>query len=326
MTVFPWQQTQWQHLHSNTTRLAHALLLTGRAGLGKRQFATCFVASLLCHAAVDNHQACGHCKSCQLFKAGNHPDFLSIKPEAPGKAIKVDTIRQLVNFSITTAHFKQTKAVIIESADHMTIAASNALLKTLEEPPPGVYILLVSEHSARLLPTIRSRCQTIKLTPPERHSSLHYLHDKNVAHAELLLSLAYGAPLTAELLSERHILKQRQQLFESWQTFMQETQGLLSVSEQWSKCELREILSYLQSWLMDIIRLCMTTEAVLVNTDLTRALQTIANGCHVSRLFACLDKLYDIAKVLAENITLNKSLAIENMLLISRSCVEPERI
>src|SRR3990167_9344519 len=95
MTVYPWQQLQWQQLLSQhqQQRLPQALLLSGQSGLGKKEFALSVANLVLCEK--NDTGACGHCRSCRLFQAGNHPDFLHVSPEENSKTVKIDQIREL---------------------------------------------------------------------------------------------------------------------------------------------------------------------------------------------------------------------------------------
>ncbi|AVP96669.1 DNA polymerase III subunit delta' [Ahniella affigens] len=214
----PWLQEDWQRLLSRRAqgRLPHALLLAGPRGLGKRVFAEQVRAWLLCTAADQTDAACGQCKACHLLRAGNHPDALTItfEPRDDGKLrteIIVDQIRAL------SARFAQTsqrggwRVAIIEPAEAMNTAASNALLKTLEEPEASVMMILVSDQPMRLSATIRSRCQRIDVREPEPALSLQWLRAQGIAEkdAEPALQLADGNPGEALLLARP---EQRQQI------------------------------------------------------------------------------------------------------------------
>lgn len=146
-------------------RLSHAYLLSGPSNKDKTQFAREFGAFLLCESNVSGR--CGQCRSCHLMQANHHPDFLLIEPHEKNHAIKIDQIRTLIEKITKTAHAGRYRVVIITPADAMPVAASNALLKTLEEPV-GKTILFLVEEQAGLLPlTILSRCQKIIFSSDE---------------------------------------------------------------------------------------------------------------------------------------------------------------
>jgi DNA polymerase-3 subunit delta' len=218
-TPYPWQMPQWQNFTEQlqTQRLPHALLLQGEQCIGKARLAESLAALLLCKASKEGADfACGQCKTCQLFNAGTHPDFLQVGLEEKSKQIKVDQIRQLVDFVSKTSQMQGRKVIIIEPAESMNINAANALLKSLEEPTAETYILLVSHAPKRLLPTIRSRCQTVALYKPSLAESdqwlATFLQDINLR--KQLLQLAAGNPLLAFAYHERELLALYKQLID----------------------------------------------------------------------------------------------------------------
>ena len=155
--------------------LAHALLVTGEAGLGKRRFAEWLVAARWCEAAG---RPCGACASCRKVASGNHPDLLVIRrnpsrdedPDGLGSRteITVEQVRsQLIPALAVRPIEGRGRAVIIDGADTLNEAAQNALLKTLEEPPRGCLLVLLASHEDALLATLRSRCQEVRLSPLE---------------------------------------------------------------------------------------------------------------------------------------------------------------
>ena len=127
--VYPWQVALWQQLVGRTQH-AHAYLLHGAAGIGKRALAERLMAYLLCRQPTDVG-ACGQCKACYLLAAGTHPDNFILQPEEPEKPIKVDQVRELVSFVVQTAQLGGRKVVLVEPAEAMNLNAANALLKSL---------------------------------------------------------------------------------------------------------------------------------------------------------------------------------------------------
>lgn len=214
-TIYPWQQSVWQHLIGQKSRLSHALLLHGRAGIGKLDFAVHLSKSLLCVSPLKYGQACNACSQCGWFKEGSHPDFKLIAPEEPepvddvpkkksGKKtqISVDQIRQLTQLLSLTNHSTHAlRMVLIQPAELMNVASANALLKVLEEPPNNTVFILVSHQAHRLLPTIRSRCHAVAMPIPEREVALEWLQSQQVKNAEDSLYYAGGAPLNALLVA-----------------------------------------------------------------------------------------------------------------------------
>lgn len=166
-----------QQILDNT--LPHAILISGVKGAGKRQLANWLVSVLLCSQVIRSAQdkgiiqACGQCKACLLNQNNTYPDHLKIKSET--RTIGVDEIRHVSHFLEKTAQLGALKTVVIEQAQKMTLAAANALLKTLEEPTANSIIVLLCVQSERLLPTITSRCRLVeirhRLTPSANHNA-----------------------------------------------------------------------------------------------------------------------------------------------------------
>lgn len=205
MTGFaPWQE----RIHAQAAaaldagRLGHALLFCGPAQLGKRAVAEHLAQRLLCERRRDDGEPCGTCRACHLFAAGTHPDFqrVSFIPNKEGTRLRteiiIDQIRELSGRLALTPQYGGAQVAIIDPADAINNAASNALLKTLEEPVPGRYLWLVSAEPARLSATIRSRCQKLEFRLPAFDEALQWLRAKG--HAEAVareaLEAARGHP------------------------------------------------------------------------------------------------------------------------------------
>ncbi|WP_051304578.1 DNA polymerase III subunit delta' [Chitinilyticum litopenaei] len=205
--LYPWQSHDWQTLLRDRARLPHALLLTGPAGIGKQRFAERLAQLLLCEAPQQN-EPCGECEGCRWFLAGNHPDYRLLTPaeaeeDEDGKTrrkqpvIPVDAIRELEDFVNLTSHRRGLRVTIVTPAEAMNVAAANAFLKTLEEPPSGAVFILVAHHWRRLLPTIRSRCRQFPLAMPDARAASAWLEGQGVVNPQLHLAHTGGAPLAA---------------------------------------------------------------------------------------------------------------------------------
>ena len=141
--------------------VSHAYILSGEDGSGKNMVASAFAKSLLCEAGYGN--PCNICRSCLQFDSGSHPDLHYITHEKAG-SIGVDEIRrQLVNDAAFRPYSSRYKVYIVDEAEKLTEAAQNALLKTIEEPPAYVVILLLTNNLSALLPTVQSRCLKLDL-------------------------------------------------------------------------------------------------------------------------------------------------------------------
>ena len=165
-------------LHTNN-QLPHAALITSVSGVGLASVASSLCATLLCER--DNGSPCGECRSCSRVSAGTHGDYRWVEV-AEGKAsIGVDQIREAGDFITKTAGYGSQKILVISDAEKMTAGASNALLKTLEEPQGNSLIVLLSQRTWLLPATIRSRCQTWRLPALTAASSIDHLRAAGVA-------------------------------------------------------------------------------------------------------------------------------------------------
>lgn len=179
-------------------QLAHAYLVQGDQGLGKRLFVEKFAIALLC-LNKESADACGECSVCKMAVSGSLPDLLFIEPEEGSRVIKIDQIRLLSNFVTKSSHAGSGKVVVLDRAHSLNNAAANALLKTLEEPTGSTFIFLVTDLPGALSATVRSRCQRLQFSIPSTEKSSHWLleqlkHDSD--KAALALTFA-SKPLLA---------------------------------------------------------------------------------------------------------------------------------
>ncbi len=141
----------------NSNNIVHSYMFEGIEGIGKSIFARSFAQMLLCIGKSKTE--CRTCKSCIEFENNNNPDCIQINPD--GKAIKIEQIRQMQEKILEKPIVSDKKVYIIDDADLMTKEAQNCLLKTLEEPPKFVIIILVVSNESKILNTIKSRCMKI---------------------------------------------------------------------------------------------------------------------------------------------------------------------
>jgi DNA polymerase-3 subunit delta' len=204
---------------------AHAIRLHGPAGVGQFDLALALVQAWLCEAQASPlrfEPACGECPSCRLVQAHSHPDLMVLLPEAlreslgwgsaddegdsaaesgskrkPSKDIRVEEVRRILGFAQTTAARGRGKMVVLFPAGRMNAVSANALLKTLEEPPGDMRFVLVGASGDALLPTIRSRCQSLHLAAPDAALASEWLGSQGVPHPEVLLAATGGQPQEA---------------------------------------------------------------------------------------------------------------------------------
>lgn len=196
----PWQESIWSEFtqYIYTDRLPHAILLSGPSGIGKGRLAIALAERLLCGSESHDY-ACGICKSCTLLNAGSHPDLFPISIPEKSKNISIDEIRKLSSVISKTAQQGGRKVAIINPAEALNINASNALLKSLEEPQGKTVLILVAHRPTLLSATIRSRCQIIQLTPPSCELATSWLNSMvtDQTNIDKALEISDGRPLLA---------------------------------------------------------------------------------------------------------------------------------
>lgn len=229
----PWHQDVAAHWLANRERFAHAWLIHGLTGIGKKEFALAAAATLLCESP-NNGMACGKCLACGWVSSGNHPDLKRIRPEtvaleegaeqdaeegaagsespsasesaastkrAPSKEIRAEQIRSLEPWFNNATHRGGWRVALIYPAESLNAISGNALLKVLEEPPPSTVFLLVADAPDRLLATLLSRCRRLPLATPPLKVAHDWLVDQGVKHADGWLAASGGAPLLARKLA-----------------------------------------------------------------------------------------------------------------------------
>ena len=220
-TLLPWLEP----VLAETLRVqrAHALLVHGPAGVGQFEFALALAGAWLCEApaaARPRGLACGTCESCRLVASRTHPDLRLVVPEAlrglaglpvdedagsddegkkrkPSREIKVEQMRTALDFSTLTASRGGAKVLVLHPAEQINHISANALLKTLEEPAGTLRFILSCGAPDALLPTIRSRCQAVRLPLPPREAALGGLAAQGLEDPAPVLDACGGQPLTA---------------------------------------------------------------------------------------------------------------------------------
>jgi len=284
---YSWNKLELDRLLTRKGRLPHALLLRGPQGIGKLALAESLTRALLCEKPTASGAACGQCTACGWMGQGGHPDFRRLEPESlagQGEAeqgtekrekasteIKVEQIRAVADFVYVTSHRGGAKVVLIHPAEALNANAANALLKSLEEPPPRTFFLLVSHRWHQLLPTIRSRCQHVALALPSPVEARDWLGQQGLRDPELALAQAGGAPLLAMQFDEEY-WQQREQFLKN---LVGRSFDALGVAEGLREHDPQQVVGWLQKWAYDLVY-HKTTGAVRYNPDLAGALAAIA--------------------------------------------------
>lgn len=317
--IYPWQQAIWQQLLSTVSRnrLPHALLFVGEKGLGKRSFAEMFASALLCSTFAKSGKVCGQCQSCHLSQIKTHPDLMRIESE-PGHAIKIDSVRELTDFVNQTALLGGYRVIIIDPADAMNIHASNALLKTLEEPTPNTLIILITEKNINLPATIKSRCQTILFNKPSLKQGMDWLKDHITDHTvdlSLLLNFAKGAPLAALNYFQQGDFALRQDFYKGLSQLSHNQTDPVELAGQWHDKDLKLIFIFLFSWINDILRLKTIHNPTLINQDFQTALIQASSKLSLKHVLNYIEQIQQRYAMVRAGQNLNQRLMLEELFI-----------
>ena len=289
LPLLPWQIDAARAALYQRASWPHALLIHGPRGIGKHALALNFAQALLCEAPRADGLACGECAGCRYAIAGQHPDLMRLEllvvdPEegtlAAVETIGIDRVRALTEFVQLTSHRQRAKVAVIAPAERMNAAAANALLKTLEEPPPGTYLILVSDQPGRMPPTLLSRCRKLAAPPPALAAARAWLAAQGVAAPDLALAQAAGAPISAVAHADPVLQAERR----AWLAALGEplrlsVPGLAARIDAGGKGErkarLAHALEWLIAWTADLARI-LAGDAARQNPDAAEPLRRLA--------------------------------------------------
>ena len=295
-------------------RLAHAYLFEGPEGVGKRLMAVALIRALFCKTGT----GCGTCPSCRKIDHNNHPDIHLL--EAEGNTIKIEQIRGLQKELAYRPLEAPRKACIIDTAERMNPAASNALLKTLEEPSADTIIILLSSRPESLLTTIRSRCQRLGFARLSQTVLRQVLQDRlNLDETEghILAALSEGSFKKALGQDRELYLSQRQELIKKIAALSHGSiLPLLQLAETLAedKDHLQDLLEILQIFYRDLLLARHgTLEKDFVNIDMLEKIHRLAGRESTAALLTKLEAIDMTRRQLDRNV--NRQLAMEVLLL-----------
>ena len=320
--ALPWVQPISERITQQYAkqRLGHALLLVGQEGVGKRLLLRELSQFLLCNKQQQG--PCGECGSCHLFHAGTHPDLLMVEPEEKGKQIKIEQVRKVTEFVNTTAQRGQSKVVLLGPAEAMNINASNALLKSLEEPSGNVTLLLYSHQPSGLLATIKSRCQQFSVYGPEFSQALIWLKQNSEAQltdqaAESVLRLASGAPLKALDMTQQDIHVQYMQFCQNMMDLQNRQVQWNELLAKWKNWEMQNILQWFYGLLLDAQKqkAGLIGGQVLSVTELSAQSQQVAQRASYAQIEHVLQKLTESQQAYRGQANPNAAMMTESLLI-----------
>jgi DNA polymerase-3 subunit delta' len=295
--------------------VSHAYIFEGPDGIGRRETALSFASMLMCE---ESDEPCGQCKSCLLFNEASHPDFKEIYHV--DKSISVEDIRNILEGLIIRPLYSKYKIILINNADSMTVQAQNALLKSLEEPPPYMVFILTVQSSAAIAQTVRSRCQRIffdRMAPEEIIAILEAKYGDRRPEWDFIVSYADGVIGTAlSLVDAPYYLEIREDVLDAAvQLMTSEDTDIFKVYDVFDKNndKIDYILRVLLLFYRDILVYGQTSDfSILINSDKKDIIVKNRN-ISLSKLLKCIHAVWGAKRGLEVNA--NFQLAIEVMLM-----------
>lgn len=315
-------------------RAAHAYLISGPAQVGKARLALRLAQALNCE--LGGPDPCLSCRTCKRIMRGNHPDVriaglasqgaaLKAEEAARQRDLKIDTIREWQADINLRPYEGQRRIFILHDAERMSESAANAMLKTLEEPPPYATLVLVANTAGDLLPTIVSRCQPLKLRPVPREllaAALRQRHGLVAEEANLLAAWSGGRPGWAiQMFESPDELEARQNQLDELAALATQSrsEGLRWAEEQAKRFRAGEqasvyaALEIWQGWWRDVLLTAAGCRDAITHVDRREALEQAAQRYAIPEIHALLVRIGSTSQLLRENV--NPQLAIENILL-----------
>lgn len=328
LSLLPWHRRSWQRAGLGSG-VAQSVLVSGAAGAGLREFGWAVLLRSLCPTPSAEGQACGRCQDCEWAGQGRHPDMLVLGADAPDfeeagedavpaaeerkrdrTNITVGDVRALTAFLQKSATRDHARTALLWPADSMNLAAANALLKILEEPPARTHLILVARSPERLPATIRSRCRLLRLHGPSPQEARAWVESQQVRQAELALAQVGQAPLAAAQLPAAFWSARERLLPGLAATGSGRRDGrLLDIADA---VELPHLVHLLQTWCLDLLA-ARHAIAPRYHPDQADELRRCAPRADAEALFALARQLGHSRRLLEH--PLNPRLAAEELLL-----------
>lgn len=299
-------------------RLHHAYLFVGTEGVGKKTIALGLAKAIHCSAAAGDF--CDECVDCARIKDDNHTDVRIIEPLVGKKEISIQQIRELEKELNLRSFSGRKKIAILDPATLMNLSAQNALLKTLEEPPPDSLLILIASNGGSLLPTLRSRCLRISFGPLARDLISGFLVSRKGLEgetAEFLAAMSLGSLGAVVNIDTQELLGKRREWIRLISSLgAGDYRAATDAAEilAGSKDDSLRFLEWIESWFRDLLVYGVTqNQQTVVNYDMLTQIQRQSASTNVERLFCWINETKAAIAGLQRN--LNRRMVIEGLLL-----------
>ena len=306
--------------HINRQEPRHAYLITGPQGVGRRTLALRFAQALNCTEPPSPGEFCGRCRNCQWIDRMEHPDLSIVQAEQIGATLKVDQVRDLQHTLSLTPYEARYRVALLLRFEEANPSAANALLKTLEEPPPKVILLVTAESGERLLPTIVSRCEVLRLRSLPVKTIAQGLESRwglPPDEASLLAHLSGGRPGQAiRLHQDASLLNQRLAWLNDQNELLagnRATRFAYAENLAKDKDALRGALEVWLSFWRDVMLLASGSSASITNFDRGEEIERTAANFGLSEASHIVSVIEHTVELLERNV--NPRLAAEVLLL-----------
>jgi DNA polymerase III subunit delta' len=299
-------------------RLHHAYLFIGPNGIGKRTLALALAQAI--HCAELESDFCGACGACRAIQTGNHADVRVVEPLSNKKDISIQQVRDLEKALSLRSFSGRQKLAIIDPATLMNWPAQNALLKTLEEPPPACVLILIASNAGGLLPTVRSRTFALSFAPLPRQLMVSFLisrRGKSREQAEFLAALAMGSLRTVIRIDKEKLVEKRLEWMKTLVSLRAgDYRAALNAAETLAgnREETLKFLEWAGLWYRDLLsfRIAHAADKIL-NMDMLPQIEEHSARIEEDDLFSLLSKTAEASELIQRNV--NRRMVVEDLLL-----------